>query len=177
MNAMNEDFLRSAKRQFNYYKSLGDKTFEQLEEIDFYFRPNEDSNSVAIIIRHLYGNMLSRWTDFLTSDGEKPNRNRDQEFEEQNLSKKELIDLWNKGWECLLSTLDSLAPGDLSRTIYIRAEAHTALEAINRQLAHYPYHVGQIVFIGKWIRSENWKSLSIPKNGSKEFNAGKFGTR
>ncbi len=171
---MKNDFLETAKKQFDYYKLLGEKTFEQLSEEQLFYMYNEDSNSVGIIVKHLHGNMLSRWTDFLTTDGEKETRNRDGEFENDIKTKKELLERWNAGWKCLFDTLNSLTEEDLSKTVYIRNQGCTAMDAIMRQLAHYPYHVGQIVFVGKMHTNNNWKSLSIPKNASKEYNADKF---
>ena len=151
-----EGFLKDTIKRLRYYKGLGDKTFEQLEEKDLFFRPNEESNSIAIIVQHMTGNMLSRFTNFLTEDGEKEWRQRDDEFEIHHYSKQQVIDLWEKGWKCFLDTLDSLTEDDLLKTIYIRKEALTAIDAINRQLAHYPYHIGQILFIGKIIKGEKW---------------------
>ncbi len=171
---MNLDFLESAKKQFEYYKLLGDKTFEQLPAESLFFKYNNDSNSIAVIIKHLHGNMLSRWTDFLTSDGEKEWRIRDYEFDEEKINETELLNKWNEGWNCLFHALNSLTESDFKKTIYIRNQEHTVTEAINRQLAHYPYHVGQIVFIGKMLSNNNWKSLSIPKNKSNEYNSEKF---
>ena len=171
---MESNYLDSVKKQFEYYKSLGDKTFEQLPDDALFWKYNEESNSIAIIVKHLWGNMLSRWTDFLTTDGEKDNRNRDSEFENDIKSRAELLQKWNAGWTCLFSTLNDLTEDDLDKTIYIRNQGHTVLEAINRQLAHYPYHVGQIVLIGKMIVNNNWKSLSIPKGNSKVYNDEKF---
>ncbi len=164
------EFLQSAVKRLKSYKELGDKTFAQLADKDLHYRPNEASNSIAVIIQHMAGNMLSRWTDFLSSDGEKEWRNRDIEFEEQNLSRQELMDLWEKGWNCCLGALASLKEEDLLKTIHIRNEGLPAVDAINRQLAHYPYHVGQIIYIAKIIRNEGWKNLSIPKGSSDEFN-------
>jgi hypothetical protein len=156
-------FLESAIKRLSYYKELSDKTFVQLEEEDFHFAPNAESNSIAIIMQHMAGNMLSRWTGFLTTDGEKEWRNRDTEFEEQHLTKQQLIDLWQKGWDCLLNCLNSLTEEDLLKTIYIRSEALLVIDAINRQLAHYPYHVGQIIYLGKFIKNQDWQNLSISK--------------
>ena len=164
------EFLKSAIKRLSYYKELGDKTFEQLNDADFHFQPNEESNSIAIIIQHTAGNMISRWTDFLTSDGEKEWRNRDVEFEEQNLTKQQLVDFWQKGWNCCLGSLNSLAEDDLLKTIYIRSEGLLAIDAINRQLAHYPYHVGQIIYLAKIIKDKDWQNLSIAKNNSEIFN-------
>ncbi|SKC09601.1 Protein of unknown function [Soonwooa buanensis] len=171
---MESNYLDSVKKQFEYYKSLGDKTFEQLPDDALFWQYNEESNSIAIIVKHLWGNMLSRWTDFLTTDGEKDNRNRDSEFENDIKSRTDLLEKWNAGWTCLFSTLNDLTENDLDKIVYIRNQGHTVLEAINRQLAHYPYHVGQIVFIGKMIADNNWKSLSIPKGNSKVYNDEKF---
>ncbi|MEP7237524.1 MAG: DUF1572 family protein [Ferruginibacter sp.] len=163
-------FLQSAIKRLSYYKELGDKTFEQLNDADLHFQPNEASNSIAIIIQHMAGNMLSRWTDFLTTDGEKEWRNRDTEFEEQNLTKQQLTALWQKGWDCLLNSLDSLTADDLLKTIYIRSEGLLVVDAINRQLAHYPYHVGQIIYVARLIKNEHWQNLSIAKGHSQQFN-------
>jgi hypothetical protein len=171
---MNTAYLESAKKQFEYYKMLGDKTIAQLPDDKLFWQYNDESNSIAIIVKHLSGNMLSRWTDFLTSDGEKEWRHRDAEFENDIQSKTELIQKWNQGWDCLFDALNSLTIEDLSKTIYIRNQGHSITEAINRQLAHYPYHVGQMVFIGKMICNEKWTSLSIPKGNSKSFNEEKF---
>jgi hypothetical protein len=171
---MNLDFISSAKRLFHNYKLLGEKTFEQVNDEALFFKYNEDSNSIALIVKHLHGNMLSRWTDFLTSDGEKEWRQRDDEFENAMQSRSELLKTWNEGWDCLFKTLDTLNEADLTKTIYIRNEAHSVMDAVNRQLAHYPYHIGQIVYLGKMLSDKEWKSLSIPKNKSKEFNSDKF---
>jgi hypothetical protein len=168
------DYLNSVKKQFEYYKMLGDKTFAQLSEEQLFWQYNEESNSIATIVKHLWGNMLSRWTDFLTSDGEKDWRDRDAEFENDIASKQELLDKWNAGWTCFLNTLNSLEDSDLEKIIYIRNQGHTVLEAINRQLAHYPYHIGQILFLGKMMCKDKWTSLSVPKGTSKDFNTQKF---
>jgi len=146
---MNDSYLDSARKQFQYYKMLGDKTFAQVSDQDLFWQYNDDSNSIATIVKHLWGNMLSRWTDFLTSDGEKPWRERDAEFENDWTTREQVIDRWNEGWNCLFQALNTLTPDDLQKEIFIRNQGHTVMEAINRQLAHYPYHVGQIVFIGK----------------------------
>lgn len=167
-------YLESVKKQFLYYKMLGEKAIDQLEPHQLFVSVNEDTNSIATIIKHISGNMLSRWTDFLTSDGEKEWRNRDAEFENDLQSKDEVLVVWNKGWDCFLDTLNSLKPEQLSEIIYIRNEGHTVIEAINRQLAHYPYHVGQIVFYAKQLKNGEWDSLSIPRNKSGNYNAEKF---
>ena len=156
-------YLDTAKSRFRYYKELGEKTFDQLNEEDFHYKPNEESNSIAIIIQHMSGNMLSRWTNFLTEDGEKEWRMRDDEFEVHQYSKQQLVDIWNKGWSCFFNAIGSLGENDLMKTIYIRNEPLFVIDAINRQLAHYPHHVGQILYIGKIIKGENWKNLSIEK--------------
>ncbi|MCD9577158.1 DUF1572 family protein [Flavobacterium soyae] len=171
---IDESYLESVKKQFLYYKALGEKAIEQLEPDQLFISVNEDTNSIATIIKHISGNMLSRWTDFLTSDGEKEWRNRDSEFENDLKSKNEVLEIWNKGWNCLENALNSLRPEQLSDIIYIRNEGHTVIEAINRQLAHYPYHVGQIVFYAKQLKKSSWESLSIPKNKSENYNTEKF---
>lgn len=170
---MNSNYLESAIKQLEYYKLLGEKSISQIPDEKIFLQFNDDSNSIAIIVKHLWGNMLSRWSDFLTTDGEKEWRNRDAEFVNDIVSKKELLQKWNDGWQVCLSTLRSLTEDDLEKIIYIRNQGHTVMEAINRQLAHYPYHIGQIVFIGK-MYAEKWNSLSIPKGNSKQFNEDKF---
>ncbi|MBI3239465.1 MAG: DUF1572 family protein [Flavobacteriia bacterium] len=171
---MKTGYLESVIKQVEYYKLLGEKSFDQLTDEQLFWQANEASNSIAIIVKHLNGNMLSRWTDFMTTDGEKEWRNRDAEFETETTSREALIRQWNEGWDCFLSALNSLQEDDLEKIIYIRNMGHTVMEAINRQLAHYPYHVGQIVFIAKLISDQNWVSLSIPKGNSKEYNSEKF---
>ena len=173
MNATTS-YLESVKKQFLYYKMLGEKAMEQLEAEQLFVSVNEDTNSIAVIVKHLSGNMLSRWTDFLTTDGEKETRNRDAEFENDLKTKEHVLASWNAGWDCFLATLDSLQPEQLSEIIYIRNEGHTVIEAINRQLAHYPYHIGQIVFYAKQLKNSEWDCLSIPKNKSNSYNADKF---
>ena len=169
-----KDYLTSVIKQFQYYKTLGEKTFEQIPEDKLFWQPNKESNSIATIIKHLNGNMLSRWTHFLTSDGEKECRKRDKEFVNDIKTKRDLLSAWEEGWNCLFDTLQSLTNADLKKEIYIRNMGHTVSEAINRQLAHYPYHIGQIVFIGKIVQNEKWTSLSIPKGQSKKYNSEKF---
>ncbi|MGB3063719.1 DUF1572 family protein [Sphingobacterium thalpophilum] len=169
-----DNFLASSLKQFRDFKSLGDRTFSQLNDEQLFWQFNASSNSVAHIVKHLHGNMLSRWTDFLHSDGEKAGRNRDMEFENTDMSRQELLGLWERGWECLFEALEALSTQDLSKTILIRGEEHTVLEAVHRQLAHYPYHVGQIVYIGKMCLDEQWASLSIPKGRSENYNQEKF---
>ena len=167
--------VENIKNQFLYYKKLGELTFDQISENELFWKPSSESNNIAIIVQHLVGNMLSRWTDFLTSDGEKEWRNRDEEFELKIQTKNQLLEEWNKGWNCLFEAINQIkSDNDLDQIIYIRNQGHTVLEALQRQLAHYPYHIGQIVFIGKMIKNEEWKSLSIPKNQSSEYNQEKF---
>jgi hypothetical protein len=170
---MKSEYLESAIKQFEYYKMLGEKTFAQISDEKLFWQYDKDSNSIAIIVKHLWGNMLSRWTDFLTTDGEKEWRNRDAEFENDIVSKQEMIEKWNTGWAVFLNTLKSLTNNDLEKIVYIRNQGHTVLEAINRQLAHYPYHIGQIVMIGKMCTKE-WNTLSIAKGSSGEYNTSKF---
>lgn len=169
-----ESYLSSSIKQFEYYKSLGDKTFTQLSFDDMQWQSNVDANSISIISKHLVGNMLSRWTNFLTEDGEKTWRKRDDEFVDTFSTKEELIAAWESGWYCLFKAIKGLDQNDLEQIIYIRNQGHTVTEAINRQLAHYAYHVGQIVFLGKFLKGENWQSLSIPKGDSKKYNDAKF---
>ena len=166
-----ESFLTSAIKQFLYYKTLSEKAMHQLHNEQLFFTANDDTNSIAIIVKHLHGNMLSRWTDFLTTDGEKEWRNRDSEFENDTKSKEELLQKWNEGWLCLFNALNILTPEYLNQIIYIRNEGQTVTEAINRQLCHYSYHVGQIVFYAKMLKTTEWDSLSIPKNKSSDYNA------
>jgi len=157
-------YLQTAMRWFNYYKNLAEKTFDQLGDMDFHYTLNDESNSIAVIIQHMSGNMISRWTNFLTEDGEKEWRTRDEEFEIHPYSKQQLIDIWNKGWNCFFDAVQSLTENDLLRTIHIRREPLSVIDAINRQMAHYPHHVGQIVYIGKIIKGSAWKNLSIEKS-------------
>tara|TARA_R110002049_G_scaffold107830_4_gene255638 strand:- start:600 stop:1160 length:561 start_codon:yes stop_codon:yes gene_type:complete len=171
---MELEYLYSVQKQFEYYKSLGEKTVEQLEEKELFWQFNDASNSIAIIVNHLHGNMKSRWTDFLTSDGEKPWRNRDLEFESVLKTKEELFVKWNAGWQCLFEALHTTNEQNFDTEIYIRNQSHTIVEAINRQLSHYAYHVGQIVYIGRMAKGNAWKSLSIPKGKSADFNTKKF---
>ena len=171
---MSNSYLESVIKQFQYYKSLGNKTFEQLSEDQIFYSLNNETNSIAIIVKHIAGNMLSRWTNFLLEDGEKEWRNRDQEFENSFTTKKEVIDYWEQGWNCLFGAITSLTINDLDKIIHIRNQGHTVTEAINRQLCHYSYHTGQIVFLGKMLTNEKWQSLSIPKGNSKQYNQEKF---
>ena len=171
---MNINYLETTKKQFEYYKLLAEQTFEQLDDEQLFWQFNSESNSIATIVQHLAGNMISRWTDFLTTDGEKPNRNRDLEFLPTLQNRAAILQQWNKGWNCFFDTFNALTNNDLEKEIFIRNMGQTVLEAINRQLAHYPYHVGQIVFIGKMLLNQNWKSLSILKGNSEKYNENKF---
>ena len=168
------NYLSSAKRQFLYYKTLGEQAMAQMTDEELNWQPNEESNSIAIIVKHLWGNMLSRWTDFLQTDGEKPWRQRDAEFDNDPADREHIMKKWAEGWQCLFDAMDSITDADLGKIVYIRNEGHTVLEAINRQMAHYPCHVRQMIYIAKLCRNEGWKSLSIPRNKSGEYNAGKF---
>jgi Protein of unknown function (DUF1572) len=171
---MESAYLDSVKEQFEMYKMLGEKAIAQVPDDKLFWQFNNDSNSIATIAKHLAGNMLSRWTDFLTTDGEKEWRNREAEFDNDINSRVALMDLWNKGWACLFNALNQLTDADLEKIVYIRNMGHTVMEAINRQLTHYPYHIGQIVFTAKMICGEKWISLSIPRGESKKYNDGKF---
>jgi hypothetical protein len=170
MQSLGKEYLDTVIKRLQYYKQLGDKTFTQLTDKEFQFAPKASSNSISVIIQHMSGNMISRWTNFLTEDGEKEWRQRDDEFEVHQYSKQQLIDLWEKGWKVFLDSLQSLTEHDLLKTVYIRKEPLTVIDAINRQLAHYPHHIGQIIYAGKIIKDEGWKNLSIPKGKSDEYN-------
>lgn len=172
MNAT--EYLEGIQKQFKYYQSLGEKTIAQLPDEQLFWQYNDDSNSIAIIVKHLWGNMKSRWTDFLTSDGEKEWRMRDAEFEDDIKTKEEVLIKWNDGWQCLFDALDSINETNFDNPIYIRNIEHSITEAINRQLAHYSYHIGQIVVIGKMIAGPSWQSLSIPKGESSVYNKKRF---
>ena len=167
-----KEFLTSAVKRFKEYKALGEATFVQLSDEEIFVQPNNASNSIAIIVQHLHGNMLSRWTNFLTEDGEKEWRKRDAEFEVLLSGKGSVLTCWNKGWNVVLDSLESLTADDLAKTIFIRSQPLSVVDAINRQLAHYSYHVGQIVYLGRWIKDTDWQWLSIPKGGSAEYNRG-----
>jgi hypothetical protein len=163
-------YLEDSLALFAYYKKLAERAIDQLTDEQLFLTLDGEANSVAIIVKHMSGNMLSRWTDFLTSDGEKPTRNRDSEFEAPPATRAALLATWEAGWACLFATLEPLTEADLARTVTIRGEAHSVMQAINRQLAHYPYHIGQIVLLAKHFAHENWQSLSVPRKGSAEFN-------
>lgn len=172
----NQNYLDSIRKLFRYYKSLGDAVIERIDQNGLHWQYNGDTNSIAVIIKHISGNSLSRWTDFLKSDGEKTWRDRDEEFENTDLNKQQLTELWERGWQCLFKAIDPLTGDDLMRVAYIRNEGHTVMEAINRQLAHLPYHIGQMVFAAKMIEGTGWKSLTIPKGQSQTYNQNKFST-
>jgi len=172
------NYLVSATNVFKTYKELAEKAMNQISDEQLFWQPDAETNSVYLIVKHLHGNMLSRWTDFLTSDGEKEWRNRDGEFDIDEQMKKlsddvmreKVFQLWEEGWKCLFDALSQLSENDLGKIVKIRSEEHSVMEAINRQVAHYSSHIGQIIFIAKMLKSDDWKSLSIPKNKSKEFN-------
>lgn len=173
MNAVGT-YLNSTKKLFDYYKLQGEKTIGQLTEKDLFWQYNGESNSIAIIVNHLWGNMKSRWTDFLTTDGEKIWRERDLEFESIITTKTALLEKWEDAWDCLFKALDTINTANFGQTVYIRNQAHTIIDAVNRQLAHYASHVGQIIYIGKMVKGADWQSLSIPKGKSAEFTDAKF---
>ncbi len=167
---LGDEYLLTTIRRVKYYRGLGEQAFAQLADSDFYWQPDEASNSIAVIIQHLSGNMQSRWSNFLTTDGEKESRDRDAEFKSEYQDRDALLSLWAKGWDIFLAALAELKEADLLKTVYIRDEGLLAIDAINRQLAHYPYHVGQIVYLARLIRKEGWSSLSIPIGQSEQFN-------
>ncbi len=171
---MGNTYLTSVRKQFEYYKLLGEKTFDQLSDEQLFWQYNEESNSIATIVQHLWGNMMSRWTDFLTTDGEKEWRRRDEEFVPMVKTREQLLQQWNEGWACLFAALDSLTEQHLEQEVFIRNMGQTVVDAINRQLAHYPYHIGQIIYIGKMLCNSGWNSLSIPRGKSTEYNSEKF---
>ena len=163
------EYLRVVIERFKSIKNLGDKAIEQLSEADLHWTFNEESNSVSVIVQHISGNMRSRWTDFLNSDGEKPDRNREIEFIDNGASKTEIIETLEKGWNTLFEALNHLNGKDLLKNVSIRGESHLVIEAIERQVAHYAYHVGQIVYIGKQLKNKDWNSLSIPRGQSDAY--------
>ncbi|MGB5238358.1 MAG: DUF1572 family protein [Flavobacteriaceae bacterium] len=168
-------YLQNIIREFQRYKSLGDRCFEQLNEPDIHWRLSDENNSIAIIVKHMVGNMLSRWTNFLTDDGEKPWRQRDNEFEAPYSAIAEMIKAWESGWECVFNALNTIDDTNFGEKVLIRDEKHTIPEALNRQLAHYAYHTGQIVWISKNVKGTEWKSLTIPKGKSEDYNRSMFG--
>jgi hypothetical protein len=164
-------YLEEVRRQFRGHKRLAEGAIDQLRDEEFLVTLDPESNSVALVVKHLAGNMRSRFTDFLTTDGEKPDRNRDREFElDESSTRSRLMLLWEEGWNVVFAAVEGLEPADLMRTVTIRQQPHTVLQALNRQLAHYAYHVGQIVFLAKHLRSQEWKTLSVPRGKSEEFN-------
>ena len=163
-------YLEDSLELFRYYKKLADRAMEQVGEQDLFAALDDEANSIAIIVKHMAGNMRSRWTEFLTTDGEKPSRDRDSEFVDPPTTRAELMTLWENGWACLFAALEPLTDADLERKIAIRGEAHSVMQAINRQVAHYSCHVGQIVLLAKHYAGEQWQSLTVPKNKSVEFN-------
>jgi hypothetical protein len=163
-------YLDEARRQFRGHKRMGENAIAQLRDEDFFVTLDPESNSVAILVKHLAGNMRSRFTDFLTSDGEKPDRFRDREFElNAETTRADVMKWWEEGWAIVLGAIEALTPEDVMRTVTIRGEPHTVLQAINRQIAHYAQHTGQIVFLAKHLRSSEWRTLSIPRGKSEEF--------
>ncbi|MCB0707272.1 MAG: DUF1572 family protein [Saprospiraceae bacterium] len=171
---MSTSYLNSAIQQFRYYKLLGERTLDQVSDEDLFWQYNAESNSLAVLVKHLWGNMLSRWTDFLDSDGEKEFRQREAEFDNDLEDRANVLLKWNAGWDCLFQALEGLTEADLEKIVYIRNMGHTVTEAINRQLAHYSYHIGQMVYLGRMIRGQEWESLSIPRGGTAAYNADKF---
>lgn len=168
----NTAYLEEARRCFRGYKRMGEGAMAQLSDDEIFRLIDAEANSVALIVKHMAGNMRSRWTDFLTSDGEKPDRNRDTEFEmNPDTTRADVMAWWETGWKCVFDAVDPLQPEDMGRTITIRGEAHSVVQAINRQIAHYSYHIGQIVLLAKHFKSASWKSLSIPKGQSQQVNA------
>ncbi|MFD3447306.1 DUF1572 family protein [Microbacteriaceae bacterium 4G12] len=164
-----KEYLRCVLKTFQSMKKLGENAMDQLSYEELHIYLNEESNSISIIVKHMWGNMLSRWTDFLTTDGEKITRNRDDEFSGEFPSKAALYHAWNQGWEVLFTALNNLKENDLEKTIYIRGEAHSVIEALERQISHYSYHIGQIVYISKLLKNEEWKCLSVPRGKSNEY--------
>ncbi|MGA9041290.1 MAG: DUF1572 domain-containing protein [Terriglobales bacterium] len=165
-----DSYLEDSIALFHHYKKMVEGAIEQVNDEHLFATMDEEMNSIAIIVKHMTGNMRSRWTDFLTSDGEKPDRNRDTEFEQPPSSRQELLEIWEEGWHRVFSALEPLSEADMGRTVPIRGEAHSVMQAINRQIAHYSYHCGQIVLLAKHFKGREWKSLSVPRNRSAEFN-------
>jgi len=170
--AIIQNYHQDAVKAMRAYKKLAEKAIAQLKDEEFFVTLDEEANSVAVVMKHIAGNAISRWTDFLTSDGEKPDRHRDMEFViEAQTTKDDVLAYWERGWKCVFDAIEPLTPADFEKTVLIRGETHTIVQAINRQLMHYAYHIGQIVFLAKHFRSAEWTSLSIPRNRSAEFNA------
>jgi hypothetical protein len=163
-------YLKDSLAVFRYYKRLAERAMEQVNDADLFTELGPETNSIAIVIKHMAGNMRSRWTDFLTTDGEKPDRNRDSEFEAPPQTRAQVLEMWEQGWQCLFNAIEPLTDADLNRTVFIRGEAHSVMQTINRQVAHYQYHIGQIVLLARHFAGDSWQSLSIPRKGSAEFN-------
>ena len=163
-------YLEDSLTLLHYYKKLADRAMQQVTDEHLFTAIDGESNSIAIVVKHLAGNMRSRWTDFLTTDGEKPDRDRDSEFVDPPATREALLSIWEDGWKCLFAALEPLSDADLGRTVTIRGEAHSVMQAINRQMAHYPYHIGQIVMLAKHLGHDHWQSLTVPRNQSAEFN-------
>jgi hypothetical protein len=168
------EYLKSVHENLVFLKSKGDRTISQLSLEELHWKPNDESNSIAIIVKHLHGNMVSRWTDFLTSDGEKPTRERDLEFEGGYFSKEELLQSWENGWNLVFNALDMVDEKQLLNTVYLRGEPRTVLRAIQSELVHYASHIGQMIYIGKQIKNREWQNLSIPRGKSREFHENKL---
>ena len=172
MDELAKEYLADSLSTFRAYKKLAEKAIAQVKDEELFVQIDEESNSIAVVMKHISGNMISRWTDFLTADGEKPDRNRDMEFViNPQTSREDVMAYWERGWQCVFTAVEPLTVEDFTKKVLIRGEPHTIIQAINRQLTHYAYHIGQIVFLGKHFRSAEWKSLSIPRNRSAEFNA------
>lgn len=169
MNDIGRVFLQETLGRLRREKSLGDRALEQIPDDALHAQPNQESNSIALIVKHLSGNMVSRWTDFLTTDGEKPDRQRDTEFVDDDASRALVLERWEHGWACMLGAIEALTPDDLLKTVTIRGEPISVINAIQRQVTHVPYHVGQIVYLAKMFKGEGWKSLSIPRGQSEAF--------
>jgi Protein of unknown function (DUF1572) len=163
-------YLRDSLSLFRYYKKLTERALEQVTDEQIFAVLDGEMNSIAIIVKHLVGNMRSRWIDFLTADGEKPDRNRDTEFEDPPATRAALLALWEEGWNYVFTALGPLLDADVERTVTIRGEPHSVMQAINRQIAHYSYHCGQIVFLAKHLQGTQWKALTVPRGRSEEFN-------
>jgi hypothetical protein len=163
-------YLEDSLALFRYYKKLAERAMEQVTDEQLFATLDEETNSIGIVVKHMAGNMRSRWNDFLTTDGEKPDRDRDTEFVDPPATRKALLEVWEEGWRCVFQALEPLSDADLGRTVTIRGEAHSVVQAINRQVAHYAHHVGQIVMLAKYFAHGRWQSLSVPRNRSAEFN-------
>ena len=163
-------YLEDSLAVFRYYKKLAERAMDQVSDDQLFVALDAEANSIAVVVKHMAGNMRSRWTDFLTTDGEKPDRHRDTEFENPPATRQALLDLWEEGWARLFEALEPLSEADLGRVVTIRGESHSVMQAINRQLAHYPHHVGQIVLLSRHFACDHWQSLSVPRSQSAEFN-------